>query len=695
MADTETLVYRIEVDSSDAAKKISDIQGAIEGISFSHLKEAGKFIRTITSEIDKTTGKLLKTRDVLFRVSEDGKRQFASFKKVFGEGPWTSWSSKIGRQNQSTSQIAEIRRAFNRVNASNLAEAARQESRSRTPIALLPSPSQAIASQIQHQWRLAKGGAIGTEWDAARKRHILDGFSSTGNEVLRSRARLRLIEKLGYDWETRGVESIAPLLVSSEEWASAQDAHRLSGYAAKPNVLAMRERARERLRQNLGYDWETKGISNANGYGALPLTQIERDGLANRIRMQALARARLRARLGEDWETAGVSNVNPRNPNSPYSRVSRLDKWSDSAYEHIKSLVPKGAARDIIGHIQGLGTIGKVIGLFCAGVLAATAALGVLKKVVSMLFDPFKKLAQEAFRFYRTRHMNSVSSGELTRAGIAGMIAGGNPDEMYALLTRITSQRAALRWGMGGGAFMEVARRFGVDISGSGPGGLATNTEWLRNIAIRMSELEPEDRIALANTAGLSREQMWLVSNGVKYFDWAMSKRTDAQQKWGWLTGSGVYSDNFQTESQNFHTDWAEFVTTMTEFFGSVGEIILPILNMILEVLTMIFSAINLVLKPLAFVVGKIFSLLNLSYWENKSTMDDAAPKYNSSDYGGMVDVHGTTPGTVNVNSVSINVQSNSADPTEVSEKVSEAFANNLAETWYRHNGHGLERGVA
>lgn len=405
-----------------------------------------------------------------------------------------------------------------------------------------------------------------------------------------------------------------------------------------------------------------------------------------------------------DWESRGVTNANPANPNSPNYNAppppSRWDRWSNDAYERIRTLVPGGAARNIISHIQGMGTFGRTVGLFVAGILAAGAALSVLRKIVTSLFSPLSAMADEVFKFYRTRHQIGDTApgrgnGILSRMGWAGYIMGGKPEDNIALVQRIAAERASLLWGGGGGKYLSVARRFGVDISGSGRGGLATENEWLRNIAIRMMELDSEGKLALANEAGLSREQMWMVSNGVRYYDWASSRRTLGQMAWGGMLGKDIYTDNFQKESQNFWTDFGSFMMVFKEFLGSVGEILLPVINLILELLTGIFGLLNLVLKPIATLVGKIFSLLNISYWTNRNMMESSIPNYGKYDMGLVRETAFAHP-NASIKTGDIVIQSSAANTTDAAEELADKFVSNVGlSRLYDYVASGEERRIA
>lgn len=383
-----------------------------------------------------------------------------------------------------------------------------------------------------------------------------------------------------------------------------------------------------------------------------------------------------------------------------YANRRRRRSWSDRIYSGIESLVPRGAARDVIGRMSGMGPLGRGIGLFIAGILATTAALAIFKRAISLLFEPMKALADDVFKFYRTRHQTGDTApgrgnGILSRMGWAGYIMGGKPEDNIALVQRIAQERASLLWGGDGGKYLSAARRFGVDISGSGRGGLATENEWLRNIAIRMMELDPEGKLALANEAGLSREQMWMVSNGVKYYDWASSRRTLAQMAWGGLLGKDIYTDNLQKESQNFWTDFSTFMMTFKEFVGSIGEILLPVINLMLAALYGIFGLLNLVLKPIATLVGKIFSLLNISYWANKNMMESSIPNYGKYDMGLVRETAFAHP-NASIKTGDIIIQSPAANTTDAAEELADKFVSNVGLSHiYDYVAGGEERRIA
>lgn len=301
--------------------------------------------------------------------------------------------------------------------------------------------------------------------------------------------------------------------------------------------------------------------------------------------------------------------------------------------------VPRGAGGQALHKMAPfLGALGPSMLGFIGAISIVTGLFKVLASATKFLFGTFKGAATDAYRFYRTREMlGGLTGGELSDISMAGIISGGSAKENQALMARIASDRAGLLWGGNGGSFMEAASRFGVDVRGSGPGGLATEMEWLRNISERMTQLDPSGRLALANATGLNREQMWLVSHGPEYFDWATSQRTLAQSAYGQVEGLGgdVYSQNFQEESRNFYSSWAMFEQSAKELFSSIAEVLIPVANIILETLASIFQLLSMILKPIAAAIGKVLSLLNISFWENKAAMEkDAKMSGNVADYG-------------------------------------------------------------
>ena len=344
--------------------------------------------------------------------------------------------------------------------------------------------------------------------------------------------------------------------------------------------------------------------------------------------------------------------------------------------------VPKNV-REFFGNF---GKTGGAIGGFVGAVSIATIAFKALAKVVSTLFGPLKSQADEVFKFYRTRNMiGGAPGGLLSDFSFAGIASGGSAEEFRQLLVRIASERADLLWGGSGGSMMRAASRFGVDIRGTGERGMATEREWLRNIAVRMQQLPASGKLALANAAGLNREQMWMVSHGAGYYDFLTSQKTLGQMAWGGTDAIGpdIYSMNFQDESQDFWLDWAAFVQSFKELMGTVGEMILPLVSRILEVLTMTFEVLSLILKPIAAMIGKIFSLLNVSYWTNQYMMNnDASFDRLTSDYG-LLNPANHPIITASITVGDLNVSSNASDSREVASLAVNQLKETLAESLY------------
>lgn len=358
--------------------------------------------------------------------------------------------------------------------------------------------------------------------------------------------------------------------------------------------------------------------------------------------------------------------------------------------------VPRGAGGSFLRNILGGTEGGMPVLRFIGAIAAAGAALSIFTKTVKYLLSPLTQVVDEVFAFYRTRHMNGgLNNGELTQIGVAGVITGGSRESNYALMNKISSERAGLFWGGSGGSMMEAASRFGVDIRGSGEGGLATNKEYLRAIAARMSELSPSGKLALANAAGLNREQMWMVSHGTSYFDAISNFRSPASYVWGGIPGIGndTYTENFQEESQNFFLDWAIFSETFKEFVGSISEVLIPVVNFILEILTGIFAILNLVLKPISTVLGKILSLLNISHYQNMAEMEKDLTSPVLKDYGLIRGMESgiMTEAQTSVQVGSINVTTNATDPDGVAQAIGEHLNGWFADI-YNAKSAGYER---
>lgn len=115
----------------------------------------------------------------------------------------------------------------------------------------------------------------------------------------------------------------------------------------------------------------------------------------------------------------------------------------------------------------------------------------------------------------------SISS--MTSKGIGfGMFGGGfrqGWNSASSLGMNITASLQGMRVGSGGGNLMEAALKYGLNLGGSGRGGLATTEELLRNIAKTMETLTKEEKIHFSQLIGLTEQQYRTMEGGLSEYD--------------------------------------------------------------------------------------------------------------------------------------------------------------------------------
>lgn len=538
--------------------------------------------------------------------------------------------------------------------------------------------------KITYELELKGASQMASQLDSVESR-----VNRLGKSVTNLKATFGPSSRMEKDfWEFKGLSKFRSKLYDLYSWKRVKNPNQWMSYLEPPTPAAkthgsftwVRE-LRRAMRGGDGSD-KPKGIEgpfyNIVPFKAASLATTETYSKWKEIQQRWKSMFEYGPNAGKD-EAIDV-DFEEKDTGGGGKRDSWWRRWDFSRF------VPKNV-RSFFGNF---GKMGGAIGGFVGAVSIATIAFKALAKVVSTLFGPLKSQADEVFKFYRTRNMiGGAPGGLLSDFSFAGIASGGSAEEFRQLLVRIASERADLLWGGSGGSMMRAASRFGVDIRGTGERGMATEREWLRNIAVRMQQLPASGKLALANAAGLNREQMWMVSHGAGYYDFLTSQKTLGQMAWGGTDAIGpdIYSKNFQDESQDFWLDWAAFVQSFKELMGTVGEMILPLVSRILEVLTMTFEVLSLILKPIAAMIGKIFSLLNVSYWTNQYMMNnDASFDRLTSDYG-LLNPANHPIITANVTVGDLNVSSNASDSREVASLAVNQLRETLAESLYNSFG--------
>lgn len=288
------------------------------------------------------------------------------------------------------------------------------------------------------------------------------------------------------------------------------------------------------------------------------------------------------------------------------------------------------------------------------GLDSVTALLGKIHRIVGWIAK-ILSIGREHFFMSKQSSMAGLLDEMGTRRGLVPYMnqeiaLGGVAASASALHAKIAANRANLVYGGGGGAYMEAARLFGVSHLGSNKYGLATNSEWLRNIASRMETLDEEGKIALANTVGLTPEQFYAMRKGSRRYEEHRERNRTYNEKWSdwWKnTNMGTEQDSVgyalqqmigellggrdsryhQEASEEWLESWGRLKVAFDEFCGVIGDLILPILSSLALALNFLLKIVNLLLSPLAKFVGNIFRLFNKVIGEVGGDIEKQPPK--------------------------------------------------------------------
>ena len=122
-----------------------------------------------------------------------------------------------------------------------------------------------------------------------------------------------------------------------------------------------------------------------------------------------------------------------------------------------------------------------------------------------------------------------VARGELVRLGTAVEGLGGSRNNLAGVMSRVRQGMQGLRTGRGPGMMGELNALYGISMSGSGVGGLATAEEWLRHVAAKFeawgdSAEARERKLQVADMAGFDMGTLRMLDEGVAAFDARMKE---------------------------------------------------------------------------------------------------------------------------------------------------------------------------
>lgn len=171
--------------------------------------------------------------------------------------------------------------------------------------------------------------------------------------------------------------------------------------------------------------------------------------------------------------------------------------------QRFRTFIGRDGGFNLMGGLRAMGPMG----------IAASAGIGIGRQYLNFLDKTFGAINQ--------RQNQALLSGlDVKSVGAFGGALGafgGDAQGAARLSGGIATTLGGMRFGQGGGRLTEMARQFGVNIMGSGYGGLATTQELLYRIADVMHSVNDSDKEMVAYMAqqiGLSADQVRLFSQG-------------------------------------------------------------------------------------------------------------------------------------------------------------------------------------
>ena len=374
------------------------------------------------------------------------------------------------------------------------------------------------------------------------------------------------------------------------------------------------------------------------------------------------------------------------NGNSASPRRVKRDEYgnpiSGSGIRWNRSLVPFGANSGPSWNIpepkQGLFS---GAGGFRGGLMAAmmknpiTAGIAIFLIGLNSALKLFKKITHaigmmnEAWKVHVASHYAGSSSDDVQGLGAALMPYGGNYETAAGTLRRFRTNLQNMRIsGEGGGALEEASVRYGLNILGTEPGGLARPEELLGRIAKLMETLTNDQKVGLADTLGLDKATYELLAHGEENYN---QKIKGSQTLLGSIMGyHGAYSKGEQEDSKVGNEAWNSFLIVLKETGGIIIDAIIPAFTIFMDLLSGIFQVINLILKPISAFISLISKVFSTRFWSQYSTAD--------SSYGNPDSDNPTNRNvsySVTINKVDVNA------PSADSEEVANEFNNNIVRT--------------
>lgn len=191
-----------------------------------------------------------------------------------------------------------------------------------------------------------------------------------------------------------------------------------------------------------------------------------------------------------------------------------------------------------------------------------------LKKVLSEMLD-FAKGGEDLALMAKSA---GVGAEMLQRYGTALQNYGGGMSSAASTLSNINQMMQDIRFGQDS-ALKNAAIRYGLDISGTGEGGLATAEEMLVEIAEKMELLNEQEQLDFGRKLGLDPAMIALMQTGVQN----LTEELKNASKFS------VFSKEDLELSQKFQRSLREFRLSLDKIWGVLSRAFLPILTKIMN----------------------------------------------------------------------------------------------------------------
>lgn len=246
----------------------------------------------------------------------------------------------------------------------------------------------------------------------------------------------------------------------------------------------------------------------------------------------------------------------------------------------------KSSGEKLDAHTQSLHRNQEML----ATLTKAYASFWVMFNAPRQFFSMLDGIAKFNTELSTMSEMTGVSRGVLLELGKESEKFGGSTQSMAALMSRARQAMQSFRMGQGGGAFEQAAAMYGLDISGTGQGGLATGLEMTRNIVAALEALPDKDsKLGLKNLLGISDADYQVFLQGTKAFDDLVEKGGDNEKN---LKGADEATKRWNDATKELSKDWeilktqvfvelvpyvskiADFVADITRESGRVKELL-------------------------------------------------------------------------------------------------------------------------